>query len=279
MKHAVKVFTFLVILFLLMNSLSAMLPTMLSPIFKVLATFLLIFVGYNVSLRLKTEREEAAGLAEAGDTLLLPTKGVLLSPMPLAAPIIALTFLISYLTSLLFGLFGVEGAAVASAPLYEMLIVHALLPAVLEESVFRYLPMKLIAPYSRRWCAVLSAVYFALAHMSALQLPYALCAGFVFIAVDLMYDSVWPSLIMHLLNNAVSVLWIKYSSSQEFVLWFVAVMAAAALLSLIGVYLKRREYKMRISSALREGEHLTEYYAPMLYIGFCTVMVVLNTFS
>ena len=279
MKNAVKVFTFLVILFLLIGSVAAMLPTIPSLILKVLAALLPVLLGYAVSRRLKTEREETAGLAEAEDTLLLPKRGALLSPLPLLAPIIAIIFLISYLTSLLFGLFGIEGATVENAPLAEMLLLHALLPALLEESVFRYLPMKLIAPYSRRWCAVLSALYFALVHMSVLQLPYALCAGFIFILVDLAYDSVWPSFILHLLNNAVSVLWIKYSASSGFAVWFIAVMVAAALLSLVGVYLKRKEYLSGLRAALEKGENLTEYYAPMLFICFCALMIVFNTFS
>lgn len=279
MKNAVKVFTFLVILFLLLNSVAAMVGGVGALILKVLAALVPVCLGYAVSRRLKTEREESAGLAEREDTLLMPNMRAVVSPLPLLAPIIAVVFLISYLTSLLFGLFGMESAAVADAPLYEMLILHALLPAILEESVFRYLPMKLIAPYSRRWCAVLSAVYFALVHMSVLQLPYALAAGFAFVLLDLAYDSVWPSLILHLFNNAVSVLWIKYSPHGEFAKWFVITMVAAALLSIVGVYFKRKEYISGFRSALDEGENLGEYYSPMLLICFCTVMIFLNTFS
>ena len=279
MKNAVKVFTFLVILFLLLNSVAAMIGGVGALILKVLAALVPVCLGYAVSRRLKTEREEAAGLAEREDTLLIPSVRAVISPLPLLAPIIAIIFLISYLTSLLFGLFGIESVGVADAPLYEMLILHALLPAILEESVFRYLPMKLIAPYSKRWCAVLSAVYFALVHMSVIQLPYALCAGFIFVIVDLAYDSIWPSFILHLFNNAVSVLWIKYSPRGEFAKWFVIVMVSAALVSLVGAYFKRKEYTSGFKSALDEGENLSEYYSPMLLICFCAVMIFLNTFS
>ena len=139
--------------------------------------------------------------------------------------------------------------------------------------------MKLIAPYSRRWCAVLSAVYFALVHMSVFQIPYALVAGFIFILIDLAYDSVWPSFIIHILNNAVSVLWIKYSPNPAFALWFVILLSGSALISLVGVYFKRKEYASGLKYALDEGEMLSEYYSPMLFIGFALVMLIMNTFA
>ena len=246
---------------------------------KFLAALVPVCFGYVFSRRLKREREQMRGLAEPEDTLLIPRADALISPLPLLMPIIALIFLISYLTSLLFGLFGIEGAPVGDAPILEMLLLHSLLPALLEESVFRYLPIILIAPYSKRWCAVLSAVYFALVHMSLIQLPYALCAGFIFVILDLAYDSVWPSFILHLCNNAVSVLWIKYSYQGHFATWFVVVLVAAAILSLVGAYFKRREYLSGIKKALDEGENLTEYYSPMLLICFCVVMICFNTFA
>ena len=107
-----------------------------------------------------------------------------------------------------------------------MLIIHALLPSFLEEMLFRYLPMKLIAPYSRRLCILLSSAYFALIHFNLFQIPYALLAGLVFITVDLWADSVLPSFILHLLNNVISVLWIKYSASWEFATWYTVILVS-----------------------------------------------------
>ena len=76
-----------------------------------------------------------------------------------------------------------------------------------------------------------------------------------------------------------SVLWIKYSASALFSAWFVGVMAALALLSLIPVLIKRKKYSADLRGALDEGEGLQEYYAPMLLSGFCILMTMINLFA
>ena len=276
MKNAVKLFTYLTLAFMLLYSVSAMASGWVGIVLEVLAFALPVAFGYAASRRLKSEREELRGVAERESTLVTVSGGDAVGVLALTAPVIAIIFLISYLTSLLLGALGLVGSTVEDAPLFEMLVMHALMPAILEEAMFRYLPMKLIAPYSRRWCAVLSAIYFALIHGSLFQLPYALAAGFIFIIIDLAADSVLPSVALHLLNNAVSVLWIKYSSDAGFAAWYVGAMAALALLSLIPVLINRRKYLARLRSALDAGENLTERAAPTVLVVFLLIMTAIN---
>lgn len=276
MKNAVKLFTYFTLVFIILHLTSALFSGVVAALVRVIAFALPAFAGYTASRRLKKEREEIAGVAERESTLLSLDKGSLIKLLTLIFPVIAIVFLISYLTSLLLGAIGAESAGVEDAPLIEMLLLHALMPAVLEELTFRYVPMKLLAPYSKRWCVILSSLYFALIHMNAFQLPYALAAGLIFIVVDIACDSVWPSFLLHLLNNSASVLWIKYSADTTFALWFVIVLVALALLSLIPIIIRRKSYLADLRGALDVGEPLTECSAPMILVFLCVAMTVIN---
>lgn len=276
MKNAVKLFTYFTLVFIILHLASALFSGVIATLVRVVAFALPAFAGYTASRRLKKEREEIAGVAERESTLLSLDGGSAAKLLTLLFPVIAIVFLISYLTSLLLGAIGADSTGVEDAPLIEMLLLHALMPAVLEELTFRYMPMKLLAPYSRRWCVILSSLYFALIHMNAFQLPYALAAGFIFIVVDIACDSIWPSFLLHFLNNAVSVLWIKYSGDPGFALWFVITLVALALLSLIPIVIRRKSYLADLKAALEDGEPLTERSAPMILVFLCLAMTVIN---
>ena len=279
MKNAVKSFTYLTLAFLMLHALSALFSGTVAVVIKILAVALPVGVGYAASHRLKTEREQISGLAEKSSELYKIKPAHLGATALLAAPVIALIFLISYLTSLLLSALGLSASAVENEPLLKMLAEHAFIPAILEEMMFRYLPMKLLAPYSKKWCAIISALYFSLIHMNLFQLPYALAAGLIFIVIDLATESVLPSLILHFLNNAVSVLFIKYSPDPGFVLPFVIVMVALALISLIPIVIKRKGYLSAIGSTLGGRDRLEERTSVMIFVFFLAAMMAANLFA
>lgn len=279
MKNAVKVFTFLVLIFILLYSFSASMSGVFGIAFEIFAFGAPVAVGYAFSRRYKREREEVAGVAEPESTLFGLSGRAALGLMPLIIPLISIVFLVAYLTSLVLGALGLSGSTVEDAPLHEMILLHALVPSLLEEMLFRYLPMKLLAPYSRRWCVILSSLYFALIHMSIFQLPYALLAGAVFIAVDLACDSVWPSVILHFLNNTVSVLWIKYGADPGFAAVLIGTLIVGSIISLIPVFIKRKDYVGSFQFSLDSGTGNTELTSPMIFIAFTLIMSILNTVS
>ncbi len=272
LKFAVKLLIFLYIAFVLISSVGASFGGALGGALNLLAYALPVFVGFAASRRLRREREERAGVAESEPSLFSLDGGGAIDTLVLAMPVIALAFLISYLTSLVLTLGGAEATAVPDAPLYEMLIAHALVPSVLEEMLFRYLPMKLIAPYSKRWCVVISSVTFALLHLNFFQIPYALFAGAVFIMLDLAALSVWPSFILHLLNNTISVLWIKFAEAPTYALWHIIALVILALLSVPFIIRRRARCKDALGRVLDAGEPLTDYY-PILVFGLFTVLL------
>ena len=150
--------------------------------------------------------------------------------------------LLSALTAIFLGLFGLEDTTAVEGSLPIALINYALLPAVLEELLFRYLPMRLTARYSPRMTVIISALFFALLHCDLFRMPYAFLAGVVFMMLDLACGSVLPSLIIHFLNNAMSVVSSLYFDTPLAMSVYIAVMAALAAASVIFIVLRRREY-------------------------------------
>ena len=279
MKTAIKLLTIIQIMFLLFSSLATSAGDVFYAPLMALFVFALAFLGHVFARRLRAEREEARGQLEERPNLLLISRDGVRLAIPTMAPTLAVIFLVSFLTSLLCGLFGIEGAVVEDASLLSMILKYALLPSIFEEIVFRYLPMELLAPYSKEWCITISSLYFAFAHADMTQIPYALLAGFVFIALNLMTESVWPSLILHFLNNVISVLWIKYSMDSTFVFWYVLSLAILALISLVPRLAMRKRYVARITELQSGGERLESCYAPVLFVGFCLALMLLNLFS
>jgi membrane protease YdiL (CAAX protease family) len=138
-------------------------------------------------------------------------------------------------TAVFSSFFNISGAPSYSGDFTTLLFRNALIPAFLEELLFRYLPILLFAPHGKWRAVVLSSVLFALAHASVYQMPYALIAGVIFITADLIFDSIIPSLAFHLLNNAVSVIWMFYINTDTRITVFVSVLSASVLAGLLSL--------------------------------------------
>jgi membrane protease YdiL (CAAX protease family) len=234
-----------------------------------LAFLIPILMGFYSSLGLKKGREQMRGLAEPADSFHTIDRARLVKLLPLVAPAVFAVFLTSMLSSLLLSLFGVTSAPVEDVGIVRMLLIHALVPAVLEEALFRYIPMKLLLPYSRRWCVIYSALVFALIHCSFVQMPYAFVAGIIFMTVDVALGSALPSVILHFVNNAASVVLMKYCSTPVATAVFISVMLLLTLVSLVFVYRRRGEYLSDIRAAFDKGEGFAATYSPLALVVVC----------
>ena len=253
MQKQVKLLTVVYLLFVFILLLSGMLDGIWSGLVYVIAFLLPLGAGlYLGGERRLSLHELSIDRVSARMTL------------PLVFPTVGAIFLLSYVTSLfIFHVFGVTSSVDIGTRLAPAIIRHALLPSVLEELLFRYLPMRLFARRAPRATLLLSAAFFALVHHSFFSMPYAFIAGLIFMALDLAAESVIPSLIIHFINNVLSVLWIFYSDSSAFVSVFWTVLATTSLISLLYVFYKRREYKEYISPVLRTGDENLRSYAPL----------------
>jgi membrane protease YdiL (CAAX protease family) len=269
MEEAGKLINFLYVIFILLLALSGSFGGLMGELIYYLAFFIPILIGFYYSKELQRKREEVKGVAEPPDRLLSFDKVRAVKLAPLVAPSILVIFFTSLTTSVILSFFGITASPVEDVGIIRMLLIHALIPAVLEELLFRYVPLKLIAPYSRKWCIIYSAICFSLIHCSFVQMPYAFVAGFIFILIDVMLGSAWPSIILHFLNNAVSVMWMKYASGIGASVIFTVALVLLAIVSLIFALKRREEYKTDLIGAFETAERNITLNIPIILTVIC----------
>lgn len=258
MKENTKQLTFCYLLFLLMLALVGYLEGVISDFLYYAAFLVPSALALHLSRGRRGDGEEKLylGLKLDGAKLL----SVLISPTVFAV------WGLSYLTALL--IYVTTGATDtvdvgSSFPL--AVITTALVPALCEELLFRYLPMRLIAPYSRARAVWLSAVFFAVAHLSPFSLVYALVAGVIFMVADIAAESIWPSVILHFINNFVNLIMIFYPSVEVKIGVIVSLCLLFAITLPIFI-LNRRKIISAIKSAFDKGEQAELDPTPLLFI-------------
>lgn len=269
MDEAGKLINLLYVIFILLLALSGSFGGLMGELIYYLAFFIPILIGFYYSKELQRKREEVKGVAEPPDRLLSFDKVRAVKLAPLVAPSILVIFFTSLTTSVILSFFGITASPVEDVGIIRMLLIHALIPAVLEELLFRYVPLKLIAPYSRKWCIIYSSICFSLIHCSFVQMPYAFVAGFIFILIDVMLGSVWPSIILHFLNNTVSVMWMKYASGIGASVIFTVALVLLAIVSLIFALKRREEYKTDLIGAFETAERNITLNIPIILTVIC----------
>lgn len=90
-------------------------------------------------------------------------------------------------------------------PWWAALLTIAVVPAICEELVFRGVLVRSLVPrWSPAFAIIVSAALFAGYHFSILQLIPTFLLGLVFAHVALCSDSAIPTMVAHLLNNAIA---------------------------------------------------------------------------
>ncbi len=185
---------------------------------------------------------------------------------------------ISFLTSLLLNSLGKGEAELLSGNIVYLISRYAFLPAFLEELLFRLVPLCLIAPYSKKSAIVLSSIMFAVVHCDMFEIPYALFAGVLYMFVDIMAGSVLPSIIIHLVNNVVAVLWQVYFIPLGLTAYALAVIGALAIISALAVILAFKRYKPYFKAVLDRGDRVTVDNASLIFIIFFSAVSIFSIF-
>ena len=87
--------------------------------------------------------------------------------------------------------------------------------------------------------------------------------------VDVAFDSVWPSIILHFVNNSLSIVWMKYCSGTVATLVMLSVLVLITLISLFFVMRKRGEYVEMFATSFDKGEKIGLTYAPFVLALIC----------
>lgn len=175
--------------------------------------------------------------------------------LPIIVPTVVLVMFVSLITSILIGaLTGAKNSVDIGDSFVFALITHALLPAILEEALFRYLPLRLLGGHSKITTVLLSSTLFALVHHNLFSIPYAFVAGVIFMVIDLACDSVIPSVLIHFINNAVSVGILFYDDNAAFLPAVAILLGILSIISIACIEKNKDEYKNRFSLTFERGE-------------------------
>lgn len=228
-----KIFiTGLDVLFVIFLLISGCFSGVLSSVIYILAFIIPIAIGF-----IKTRDKNS-------DTDFLSLGGAKRS-LPFIAPTILAVMSVSLLTSLLVGwISGKENVVELGDSLIVALISHAVAPAILEEALFRLVPLRAMRGEKASVTVIYSALLFALIHHSFFSMPYAFLAGAVFMLIDLVFDSALPSVIIHFLNNALSVFFIFYADSQWLIPLAVGALVVLSAVSILYLYSNKERFKI-----------------------------------
>lgn len=97
-------------------------------------------------------------------------------------------------------------ATTSNYQLILMFLTTAVIPAFVEEFLFRGLILSNLRPYGATTAVVASALLFGVMHQNVGQLFYATVAGLVLGYIYVKTESIWPCVLLHFVNNFISVL-------------------------------------------------------------------------
>lgn len=88
-----------------------------------------------------------------------------------------------------------------------MTVATAVVPAFIEEFAFRGVVMTPLRRYGDWFAIIVSAVLFGFVHGNLMQMPFAVVAGMVLGYVCVVTNSIWTSVLLHFINNFLSLLY------------------------------------------------------------------------
>ena len=178
--------------------------------------------------------------------------------------------------ALIYLLTGETSSVTLEGNIVTRLALHACLPAILEEAVFRYLPYRMLKGHSNATVIIVSALSFGVAHISLFSLPYAIVAGVILMCVMIATGSVAVTVALHFINNAISVILMTYGDNIAVKNTVFVIICLLFVLSVAIISVKRKQFAKAISASLScKGEKAfpTEtlmYILPGAMVAFMT---------
>lgn len=134
--------------------------------------------------------------------------------------------------------------------LFSVFLYYVLIPALSEELFFRSIIISEYSSYTGPVAITISALFFAMLHFSFAEFPFYFFSGAVLGILTFVTGSVFPAIIIHILNNTVTVFFgqwltsfLSESSSSVILAFILVVLFLASLLSLLStmeeIYEKR----------------------------------------
>lgn len=166
------------------------------------------------------------------------------------------------------------------------LFVFAVLPAMLEELVFRGYVLRALRPYGDWFAVAVSALLFGLMHGNIAQIPFALIVGIALGWLYIMTDNIWIPIAVHFINNGFSLL-LQYCTigmdDEKLAMinaFTIFALIAIGALSLAVLFARRSALLRRLpkKSALSVGSRIGALLSSPLFL-ICLAMFTVLTIS
>lgn len=155
------------------------------------------------------------------------------------------------------------------------LLTYVLIPAVCEELLFRGLIFKGLKNHSNVLAIVLSALMFAIFHMSYQQLVYPILMGLLLGVIMCYENNIIYCIAVHLINNFLSLTTSFLNINLIFNHWAYILLAVVLLLIFLGVVLyfvfKQKNVKQKLDSSCKK--YIIMSFAIMLVIWVVVAIV------
>ena len=164
----------------------------------------------------------------------------------------------------------------------------AVTAAVAEELSLRGCIMQNLRKYGDVFAVVMSAVTFGIMHMNLVQAPFAVIVGLILGYITVKTESIWPAIIVHLLNNLISTV-VSYLADwgvrQEVInlVYSFTIYALIAVGVFCGILFIRRAKQLspfsKSGSVLTTGEKTKAFLlSPTLIIAFFVMLYYTSQF-
>ena len=181
----------------------------MSMAYQIVASVLFIFIPFAIAY-VVLKKKKIAGILPMGTTY---NKKAAISLTMLCIPLMLFsTFAINFVSTIIQNIFGItfttgveDPAIVGVGGFLIATLSTAVLPAVLEEFIIRGIVMQPLRRFGDKFAIVASALIFGIMHGNMVQIPYTVVAGLFLGYLVIATGSLWPSIILHFINNFYSV--------------------------------------------------------------------------
>ena len=201
----------------------------------------------------KHKKELAIPIEKPKAKLVIFTAGLTVCGIPVAMLLNALA-----------GLFSTSGADtvedVAKYPLWLALTAFAIVPAIVEEYVFRGVVLGEYLKIETGAAVLISSIFFALLHFSLGSVLYGFFFGCIFALVRIATGNLTYTVVMHLIFNSINVL-LSYASPEWIPEWAVAAFMIAGIVGfviLLIAFFRKNRVELAEKSSLKRYQLITK---------------------
>lgn len=162
----------------------------------------------------------------------------------------------------------------------------AVVPAIIEEFAIRGVVMQPLRRYGDGFAIVASASIFSIMHGNMAQIPYTVVGGLYLGYLTIATGSIWPSIILHFINNMYSVIIMTVDSnfgtswSGVAAVIMIVLFVISGVVGAVGFF--SMNYKTKLAKGvdtLKSGEKVTSLFTNVPMIIAIIIMIVITLTS